>query len=103
MAERHNYWQCANRACRRIDREVNCWRRFAESGGIGSCRGCGGNEFYDRFIPTARELDLIRRGAFANYENDPYFVDLDPRILVAESPLPQMQVVHDRMKELKLA
>lgn len=58
-----------------MDREDFLWRRFAESGGLFGCRGCGGTEFWDQFQPTRKELELLLKGAFEHYNRDPYFYD----------------------------
>lgn len=72
----HNYFQCENRLCQRVDREDHLWRRFASSGCKTSCRGCGGTKFLDTFQFTVREIQLIHDGAFEVFGEDPYLFHL---------------------------
>ena len=77
MAElHHNFLQCHNAWCARMDREDHLWRRFAESGGKTGCRGCGGVRFKNKFEVTAKERMLLLAGAFDRYDQDPYLFHL---------------------------
>lgn len=63
-----------------MDREAHLLRRVTETGGRYACRGCGGLQFQPNFMPTVREVELVKQGAFDRYDDDPYLFAFNPAV-----------------------
>ncbi len=70
MGTAHNYLRCAGVGCGRLDREDYIRQRFLTTS-VG-CRHCGSQRFFDTFLISSQEADLVRRGRFADSDTDPY-------------------------------